>query len=150
MGRRTKARECALQMIYQWEITKDPMTQVADRFWNLRSTTDATKEMAERLATGAREHVTQLDEAVARAAKNWRLSRIAGIDRAILRIGAYELFHEPQTPPSVIIDEAVEMAKRFSEAEAPSFVNGILDAIMREARGDVAPRPRGGSVPTGD
>lgn len=150
MGRRTKARECALQMIYQWEITKDPMNQVTDRFWNLRSTTDATKEMAERLASGAREHVEQLDEAVARAAKNWRLSRIAGIDRAILRIGAYELFHEPHTPPSVIIDEAVEMAKRFSEAEAPSFVNGILDAIMREARGDVAPRARRGSVTNGD
>ena len=67
---------------------------------------------------GAREHVEQLDEAIATAATNWRFERIAAVDRNILRIGAYELMHEPQTPPSVIIDEAVEMAKRFGEADS--------------------------------
>ncbi len=135
MGRRTKARECALQMIYQWEITKEPMPRVIETFWRLRSTTGATREMAERLAVGAQKHVAAIDAAVAGAAKNWKLDRIAAIDRSILRIGAYELYYELQTPPSVVIDEAVEMAKRFSEAEAPAFVNGILDAIMRQARG---------------
>lgn len=135
MGRRTKARECALQMIYQWEITKDPMARVVEGFWKIRETTAATREMAERLACGAQSHIEEIDGAIGTAAKNWKLERIAGVDRGILRIGAYELIFEPGTPPSVVIDEAVEMAKRFSEAESPGFVNGVLDAIMRRTRG---------------
>ena len=134
MGRRTKARECALQMIYQWQLSGDAIERVAERFWTLRSTADETRAIAERLATGTARHAEAIDGAIDGAVKNWKPSRIAAIDRGILRIGAYELLYEPQTPPSVIIDEAVEMAKRFSEAEAPSFVNGILDAIMRSAR----------------
>ena len=135
MGKRTKARECAVQMLYQWDVTREPMERVAGLFWRLRTSTDETRARAETLARGAQESLESIDGAIAGAATNWRLERIAAVDRNILRIGAYELMHEPQTPPSVIIDEAVEMAKRFGEADSPAFVNGVLDAIRGSVRG---------------
>jgi N utilization substance protein B len=138
MGRRTKARECALQMLYQWEITREPMDRVTASFWKVRTTTEQTMAMAERLARGAQAEAEAIDAAIAGAATNWRLDRLAAVDLCILRIGAYELMMEPATPAAVVLDEAVEMAKRFGEAESPSFVNGVLDAIKRRVR-DGAP-----------
>ena len=135
MGKRTKARECAVQMLYQWDVTREPMERVAGLFWKIRTSTDETRARAEQLAAGAQRSVEEIDRAIAAAATNWRLERIAAIDRNILRIGAYELMREPETPPSVVIDEAVEMAKRFGEADSPSFVNGVLDAIRVAVRG---------------
>jgi transcription antitermination protein NusB len=134
MGRRTKARECALQMLYQWEATQDPMAVVAEGFWRVRTTTEETRTMAERLASGAQAHREEVDEAITAAARNWRFDRIASVDKNILRLGAYELMLEPETPAAVVIDEAVEMAKRFGEADSPAFVNGVLDAIRRKTR----------------
>jgi len=134
MGTRTKARECAFQMLYQWDVTREPMDRVAGLFWQVRSSTPETRAMAERLARGGQAEVERLDEAITAASTNWRFERIAAVDRNILRIGAYELMKEPQTPSKVIIDEAVEMAKRFSEADAPGFVNGVLDAVKRALR----------------
>lgn len=136
MGRRTRARECALQMLYQWEITREPMDRVAESFWKVRSTTEQTRAMAERLARGAQQKVTEIDEAIASASAHWRLERLAAVDLSILRLGAYELMGEPATPPAVILDEAVEMAKRFGEADSSAFVNGVLDAIRRRVRGE--------------
>jgi len=135
MGKRTKARECAFQMLYQWDITREPMDRVAGLFWQVRTSTPETSAMAERLARGAHGEVARLDEAITAASTNWRFERIAAVDRNILRIAAYELMKEPQTPASVIIDEAVEMAKRFGEADSPPFINGVLDAVMRKVRG---------------
>ena len=140
MGMRTKARECAFQMLYQWDMTREPMDRVAGLFWQVRTSTPETQAMAERLARGGQAEVARLDEAISAASTNWRFERIAAVDRNILRIAAYELMKEPQTPSSVIIDEAVEMAKRFGEADSPPFVNGVLDAVMRKVRG-----PEGGS-----
>jgi N utilization substance protein B len=141
MGRRTKARECAVQMLYQWDSTRDPMDRVTGLFWKVRTTTDQTRAMAERLARGAQRDVEELDRAIAAALTNWRLDRVAAVDRNILRIAAYELAHEPETPSSVIIDEAVEMAKRFGEADSPAFVNGVLDAVRRALRKEEAVPP---------
>ena len=140
MGKRTKARECAFQMLYQWDITREPMDRVATLFWKVRTTTDETRARAEELARGAQRELERLDTAIAGAATNWRFDRIAAVDRNILRIAAYELMMELHTPASVVIDEAVEMAKRFSEAEAPGFVNGVLDAVKRAVRGEPARR----------
>jgi transcription antitermination protein NusB len=134
MGRRTKARECALQMLYQWEATHEPMPTVAEGFWRVRTTTAETRAMAERLACGAQAHHQEVDEVITAAARNWRFDRIASVDKNILRLGAYELMLEPDTPAAVVIDEAVEMAKRFGEADSPAFVNGVLDAIRRKTR----------------
>ena len=134
MGRRTKARECAFQMLYQWEVTDTPMERVVESFWRVRRSTPATRAMADRLATGAAARAGEIDAAIGEAASNWRLDRIAPVDRTILRLGAFELLGEPETPAAVVLDEAVEMAKRFGEADSPAFVNGVLDAIRKEFR----------------
>lgn len=134
MGRRTKARECAFQILYQWAITGEAMDAVVEGFWRVRSGMPAMRAMAERLARGAQGRVAELDEAIAAAATHWRLDRIATVDRTILRLGAYELAAEAETPSAVVLDEAVELAKRFGEADSPAFVNGVLDAIRRRVR----------------
>ena len=134
MGRRTKARECAFQILYQWQITGEPMSTVLEGFWRVRSGTPAAKAMAERLALGAQARAAVLDGQIQDAATHWRLDRIAPVDRTILRLGAYELAEERQTPAAVVLDEAVELAKRFGEADSPAFVNGVLDAIRKRVR----------------
>ena len=136
MGKRTKARECALQMLYQWDITREPMDRVTGLFWQVRTSTDETRAAAERLARGAQGDLARLDEEITRASHNWRFDRIAAIDKNILRLAVYELLREPGTPSSVVIDEAVELAKRFSAADSPPFVNGILDAIKARVRNE--------------
>jgi N utilization substance protein B len=92
--------------------------------------------MAERLARGAQARAEELDAQIAEAATNWRLDRIAPVDRTILRLGAYELARETDTPAAVVLDEAVELAKRFGEEGSPAFVNGVLDAIRKRVRGE--------------
>jgi transcription antitermination protein NusB len=134
MGKRSKARECALQMLYQWDMTREPMDRVAGLFWQVRSGTDEMKAMAERLARGAQGELEKLDETIGAALTRWRFERVAPLDRNLMRIAAYELMREPQTPAAVVIDEAVELAKRFGEADSPAFVNGVLDAVRRAVR----------------
>jgi transcription antitermination protein NusB len=134
MGKRSKARECALQMLYQWDMTREPMDRVAGLFWQVRSGTDEMKAMAERLARGAQADLERLDDAIGKALTRWRFERVAPLDRNVMRIAAYELLREPQTPAAVVIDEAVELAKRFGEADSPAFVNGVLDAVRRAVR----------------
>ena len=129
-------------MLYQWDSTREPMDRVAGLFWKVRSTTDETRARAERLARGAQRDVQALDAAIAAALTNWRFDRVAAVDRNILRVAAYELAHEPETPSAVIIDEAVEMAKRFGEADSPAFVNGVLDAVRRAVRKHEVSHPR--------
>ena len=140
MGRRTKARECAFQILYQWQITGEPMSAVLEGFWRVRSGTPAARAMAERLARGAQAQAQALDNQIAEAATHWRLDRIAPVDRTILRLGAYELAEEKGTPAAVVLDEAVELAKRFGEEDSPAFVNGVLDAIRKRVRGDAEAR----------
>ena len=142
MGRRTKARECAFQMLYQWDMTRGAMDDVIDSYWKVRSTTDQTRSMAERLARGAQGQVERIDREITAVSKNWRFDRIAAVDRNIIRIGVFELVNDAETPSAVVIDEAVEMARRFGEADSTAFVNGVLDAIMRRVRG-VDERVRG-------
>jgi len=146
MGRRTKARECAFQMLYQWDATRVPMDEVEDAYWRLRSTTEETRTIAERLARGTAAIVGEIDAAIQAAATNWRFERIAAVDRTVLRLGTYELMKEEETPGPVILDEAVELAKRFGEAESHAFVNGVLDAIHRRVRGEAGARPRARSA----
>lgn len=134
MGRRTRARECALQMLYQWDATKGTPEQLALAYWEIRTTTDETRARAETLLRGTLERLPEIDEALAATARNWRLDRMAAVDRSILRLAAYELLAEPHTPAPVVIDEAVELAKRFGEADSAGFVNGVLDAVRRRVR----------------
>ncbi len=137
MGRRTRARECAFQMLYQWEVSQEPIERVFGLFWQVRSSTEETVARSQELARGAQAEVPAIDAAIARAlSKRWKLERVASVDKCILRIAVYELMREPETPGPVIIDEAVELAKRFGEADSPAFVNGILDTLLHSVRGE--------------
>jgi N utilization substance protein B len=131
-------------MLYQWAAAHEPMDEVVQAFWRVRSTTDETRAMAERLVRGAHERLGPIDAAIAAASTHWRLERIAAVDLSLMRIAVYELIAEPHTPSAVILDEAVQMARRFGEADSPAFVNGVLDKVMRTVRGEgEAKRVRG-------
>jgi transcription antitermination protein NusB len=127
---RRKARECALQMLFQWEVNKEEPARVEEGFWRSARGDRATRELANRLFEGAARDAAASDELLARHARDWRLDRIAGIDRAILRLAIFEL-RAASAPPKVAINEALELAKKFSTPEAGPFINGILDAVWK-------------------
>src|SRR2546428_5510406 len=115
------------------------MDGVAGLYWQVRTTTEETRRMAERLARGAHAELDRIDRVIGETSRNWRFERIAAVDKNIMRIATYELMRESETPPSVIIDEAVEIAKRFGEGDSPAFVNGVLDAVKRGGPGEASP-----------
>jgi len=129
MTLRRKARELALQLLYQWELRGIPPEQVEEAFWPGAKAAQTTREFAHRLFTGAVAAVKQIDALIETHATNWRLDRMSAIDRNILRLATFEL-RFATAPPKVVLDEAVELAKKFSDDAAPSFVNGVLDAIL--------------------
>lgn len=132
MGSRRKARECALQMLFQWDITHDTIEQIRATFWDGQDEPEETREFADALAAGAIESVERIDALIGRHAENWRLDRMAVVDRNILRLATYEFLHDAETPKTVVINEAIEIARRFSSQESPQFINGILDSIRKE------------------
>lgn len=133
---RHRAREAALQMLYQWEVGRLEMAVVNETFWPLRGDGETASEdvqaFATRLAAGVAGTVSSLDPMIADAAEHWRLERLNVLDRLILRLAIYELLHEPDTPPKVVINEALELARTFSGDDAVRFVNGVLDAVRRK------------------
>ncbi len=130
MSLRHKAREFALQMLFQWEIGRQQPALVEAGFWKNARAEKTTRAFAKRLFEGAVAEAAALDELVSAHSVDWRLERFAAIDRAILRLAVHEL-RAGETPPKVVINEAVELAKKFSSAEAAPFINGILDAIHK-------------------
>lgn len=130
MRKRTVARECALQILYQYDLNPAPLSEVMASFWEQNPEhTEEVRLFAERLATGSVEYVKELDEVIVRATENWDLARMAVIDRSILRFACYELLYLADIPPKVTINEAVNLAKKFSQEESGKFVNGVLDKI---------------------
>jgi len=117
-------------MLFQWDMSVQEPTRLEAKFWRAAKATESTRAFANRLFEGAARDTTAIDELIVRQAENWRLERLAVIDRAILRLAIYEL-RTTDTPPKVILNEAVELAKKFSSEEAGSFVNGILDAVHK-------------------
>lgn len=130
MSLRSKSREFALQMLFQWEMGRQEPKRLEAAFWKGARAEPATREFANQLFEGTAAETERLDALVESHADNWRVGRMSAIDRAILRLAAYELTRT-STPPKVILDEAIELAKRFSGDEAAPFVNGVLDAIAR-------------------
>lgn len=133
MSIRRKAREYALQMLYQWEVSGKKPEQVEAGFWKSARSEKNTRTFANELFEGTAGWVAEIDKLLEQHAKNWRLDRMAALDRNILRMGVYELRYRSDTPPKVVINEAVELAKRFCDAEGPAFINGILDAVNKSA-----------------
>ena len=134
MGSRRKARECALQMLFAADVGEMPPAEVVRMYWAELGDADveeAAREFATRLATGTLAQLEALDERIRSRAEHWRIARMAIVDRNILRLAVYEFLHEP-TPRTVAINEALEIARRFSTYEATQFINGILDAIKRD------------------
>jgi len=134
VGQRSKARVCAMQMLYQREWSNETPERVIEDFWTMRNGTPSVRAMAERLFTGTEREREGIDADITSVMTNWELGRLAAIERNVLRLGAYELKCEDQTPAAVIIDEAIEISKRYGEADSSSFVNGILDALRRRYR----------------
>jgi transcription antitermination protein NusB len=134
MGSRRKARECALQMLFAADVSETRADELVRIYWTELGDADVeepAREFATRLAVGTLAHLAELDERIRSRAEHWRISRMAVVDRNILRLAVYEFLFEP-TPRTVAINEALEIARRFSTYEATQFINGILDAIKRD------------------
>ena len=133
MRRRTLAREHALKILYQFDITKRPMDAVVESYWNAEETKDQEViAYSNVLARGVCGHIKDLDQKISDYATNWQIKRMAIIDRNVMRIGLYELQHTTDIPPKVAINEAVELAKKYGDLESSKFVNGILDKIHKK------------------
>ncbi|CAN5703512.1 hypothetical protein BH23PLA1_BH23PLA1_11060 [soil metagenome] len=141
MTRRTRGREIALQVLYQLEQNPGMGPEDVQRFLQRRLRETELQDFAQELVGGVREHRERLDELIGKVAENWSLERMAAIDRNLLRIGAFEMLFRPDIPVKVAINEALELAKRYSTAQSSRFVNGILDRLQ-----DVASESRSGTV----
>lgn len=119
-----------MQMLFQWDVSQQDPVKLEENFWRSAKAADTTRAFANRLFEGAVREVASLDESIVKHADNWRFERLAAIDRAILRLAIYEL-RATDTPRKVVLNEAVELAKKFSSEDSGAFVNGILDAFRK-------------------
>ena len=132
MRKRTQARDWALKILYQSDITKRTIEQSADYFWNSEESPDPEiQEFSKRLVLGVQNNLADIDSIISKYATNWQIKRMAVIDKNILRLGVYELKYASDIPPKVTINEAVELAKTYGDYESSKFVNGILDKIHK-------------------
>ena len=131
MGARRKARELALQMLFQLDMSGNTPDAIISTFEELQKSKANTREFAIRVFRGTVDNMEKIDEMIQAQADNWRLSRMAVVDRNIIRASVYEFLHEGDTPKLVIIDEAIEIAKKFGTQKSSQFINGILDGILK-------------------
>lgn len=144
MGTRRKARECALQMLFAADVAKMSSDVLTRDYWNELGEPEldeGTREFANRLAVNTLDELDKVDERVRSRAEHWRIERMAIVDRNVLRLAVYEFLYEP-TPHTVVINEALEIARRFSTFEATQFINGILDAIKHDLEKEAAKRDK--------
>ena len=136
MRKRTKARELALQMLYELDIKREAAEPFLDDYWQRsfghKSVEKEVKDFATELTRGTIDNLEEIDKAISSYAQNWQLKRMAVIDRNIIRMGCFELLFLKDIPPKVSINEAVELAKKYGDVESSKFVNGILDRINKE------------------
>ncbi|MCL5005091.1 MAG: transcription antitermination factor NusB [Acidobacteria bacterium] len=118
-------------MLFQWEVGKHPPAYVLQTFLGQRRLAPDVDAFARALFGGTVEEASALDHLIAEHAQHWRVERMAAIDRNILRMALYEILHQPETPAAVVINEALEIARRFSGEESVEFINGVLDAIRK-------------------
>jgi len=135
MGKRRKAREVALQFLYQLDQhgAEDPAPH-GDEFWARHPVDADTQAFADALVRGSKQQQGKIDQLLAQYTELWDLDRMAVVDRNILRMAVYELLWAPDVPPKAVINEAIEIAKKFGTTESSRFINGVLDRILREQR----------------
>ncbi len=136
MDRRTRARELAMQGLYQLDVQGDDALDGLQRFLKENSSEETVFELADGWARRTWENVVVCDELIKNAAVKWELSRLCQVDRSILRLAVYQLKFCPDIPGKVIINEAIEIAKKYSSGQSPRFVNGVLDAVLKKLRRD--------------
>ena len=135
-GTRRKSREMALQMLFQLDMGKQDIEEVRKTFWNERRDLDEkVRGFADDLFRVAAERQGEIDELVERNAEHWRMDRMAAVDRNVLRVGVAEFLGFSDTPKPVVINEALEIARRFSTPESVTFINGVLDSVAKELDG---------------
>ena len=134
MGKRRDGRILAVQFLYQQETAEaqEDVTEALKLFWNLTGASENLRKFAQPRIDGVIEHQNALNEKIQQVSQNWDLSRMAPVDRCVIRVALWEMFHEPDVPPVVAINEAVEISKALSTEESGRFVNGILDRIHKE------------------
>lgn len=133
MGKRRRARECALQMLFQIDLIGVEPAEVYAQFWDEHDTEDDVRAFTQELVDGVCSTREQLDARITEISERWRIERMAVVDRNVLRMALYEMNRQPETPTAVVIDEAIEVARRFGSEESAKFVNGVLDALRRDA-----------------
>jgi transcription antitermination factor NusB len=134
VDRRSRARELAVQALYQLDVLGDYFLTELDLFLRENAEDEGIRRLAEGWIRGTWEHVEACDELIRSAAIKWELSRLSTVDRSILRLGAYQIQFCTEMPGKVVINEAIEIAKKYSGEQSPRFVNGVLDAILRRLR----------------
>lgn len=134
MTLRHKSREFALQMLFEWDMAHQKPARIEQNFWKSARAADSTREFANQLFEGAIAQADASDKLVGDLSENWKFERIAAVDRNILRLAIHEI-KSGTAPVKVVINEALELAKKFSSAEAPAFLNGILDAAQKKLEG---------------
>ncbi len=151
MPSRRRSRQRALQILYLWDVRRQPVEEAITAFFDTLYSEESRSrpqrdEFLDRLVTGAVEHHEELDRRIAQHAQHWRLERMPTVDRNILRLAVFEMAHL-DTPAAVAIDEALELARRYSNEESVQFVNGVLDAVHRELTAAAgAGTPRGPTI----
>ncbi len=131
MGNRRKARELTVQFLYGFDLNEGDLSQALENFWNILPAKEDIQEFATKLIQGIIEHRDEIDKLIEQYTINWKLDRIAIIDKNVLRMAIYEIVHRDDIPPIVSINEAVDIAKKFSTAESGKFVNGVLDKLRQ-------------------
>jgi transcription antitermination protein NusB len=141
MGARRKARECALQMLFSYDVARPSVDELLETYWGqIAEGAEDVRIFANELAIGTISHLDEIDERIRIRTEHWRIPRMAIVDRNLLRMAVYEFLYQPSTPKTVAINEALEIARRFSTTEATQFINGILDAIKRDIETNPTPQ----------
>ena len=132
MDKRTRARELAMQALYQLDVQGRGLLEFLEEFFIENEPDDSVRRLALDWSKGTWENLAQCDELIVASTIKWKLSRLSSVDKSILRLAVYQLKFCPDIPPRVVINEAIELAKKFSTEKSPPFVNGVLDAISKK------------------
>lgn len=134
MGRRRKAREDTLRILFRLEFENKQIEKTLDQYWKSKKASEEIKEYSTWLVNGVISDQAKIDNIIQRVSEHWRISRMALVDRNILRMAVFELLYEENIAPAIVINEAIEIAKKYSGEEAATFVNGILDAVRKDLK----------------
>ncbi len=148
LGDRRRGREYALQLLFQLDISPEPVEGAIEGFWPGKRARKQASEFASALVRGTAAHREWIDGVLGTISHHWRVSRMAVVDRNVLRLALYEMIVARQTPPVVVINEAIEIAKKYGNEDSGPFINGILDAIrVRVEKGEIVPPSGGNAAP---